>query len=161
MARYDMLGMTLRRIIGNTSMDQELAYAGDLSPWQAWDRLADDPVSRLIDVRTQPEWQFVGRPDLRQHGKEPVLLAWQLYPDMRPNPDFIADLERLGIGRDEPLLLLCRSGQRSRAAAAALTAAGFTAAFNIVDGFEGPRDEANHRGTSVGWKALDLPWVQD
>ena len=58
-------------------------------------------------------------------------------------------------------MLLCRSGQRSRAAATALTAAGFTSAYNIADGFEGSRDEAGHRGTSSGWKALDLPWLQD
>ena len=156
-----MLGMALRRIIGEASVEPELAYAGDLTPWQAWDRLSDDPEALLIDVRTMPEWQFVGRPDLRQHGKEPVLLAWQLYPDMRPNPDFVSDLEKRGVNRSTPLLLLCRSGQRSRAAATALTAAGFTSAYNIADGFEGSRDEAGHRGTSGGWKALDLPWLQD
>ena len=36
-----------------------------------------------------------------------------------------------------PVLLLCRSGARSRAAAIALTRAGFAQAFNIADGFEG------------------------
>jgi len=155
-----MLGITLRRIIGDATVRPDRTYAGDLSPWQAWDRLSDDPASVLVDVRTEPEWHFVGRPDLRQLGQEPVFLAWQLYPDMRPNPNFIGDLKTFGINRNTPLLLLCRSGQRSRAAAVALTAEGFTAAYNIADGFEGPRDDAGHRGTSVGWKALDLPWVQ-
>lgn len=156
----DMLGTTLRRIIGDAIVAPDKSYAGDLSPWQAWDRLTDDPDAILVDVRTEPEWQFVGRPDLRQLGREPVFLAWQLYPDMRQNPKFLDELQRLGINKQTPLLLLCRSGQRSRAAAIALTAEGFTAAYNVADGFEGPRDQVGHRGTSVGWKALDLPWVQ-
>ena len=155
-----MLGVALRRIIGETTVAPDKSYAGDLSPWQAWDRLTDDPTAVLVDVRTEPEWQFVGRPDLRQLGREPVFVPWQLYPDMRGNLTFQDDLRKFGINKNTPLLLLCRSGQRSRAAAIALTADGFTAAYNIADGFEGPRDDSGHRGVAGGWKALDLPWVQ-
>lgn len=155
-----MLASTLRRIIGEPNVATEKTYAGDLSSWQAWDRLTDDPDSVLVDVRTEPEWHFVGRPDLRQLGRDPVFVSWQFYPDMRRNPNFSAELKSFGINRNKPVLLLCRSGQRSCAAAVALTAEGFTAAYNIADGFEGPRDESGHRGASVGWKALDLPWVQ-
>jgi rhodanese-related sulfurtransferase len=65
-----------------------------------------------------------------------------------------------GKAKDAPVLFLCRSGARSRAAAVALTAEGFHAAYNIVGGFEGDLDEARHRGQRNGWKAAGLPWVQ-
>jgi rhodanese-related sulfurtransferase len=57
-------------------------------------------------------------------------------------------------------MLLCRSGARSRAAAIALTGAGFAQAFNIGDGFEGDVDPQGHRGNRNGWKAANLPWRQ-
>lgn len=155
-----MIGATLRRIIGDATLEKSTPYAGDLSPWQAWDRLSDDPNAILVDVRTEPEWHFVGRPDLRQLGREAIFVAWQLYPDMRPNPTFIDQIEAAGARRDTPLLLVCRSGQRSRAAATELAAAGYAAVYNVSDGFEGPRDKSGHRGETAGWKALDLPWVQ-
>jgi rhodanese-related sulfurtransferase len=59
------------------------------------------------------------------------------------------------------VLLLCRSGGRSRAAAIALTGAGFKACYNIVEGFEGDRDGLGHRGSVGGWKAAGLPWRQN
>ena len=57
------------------------------------------------------------------------------------------------------MLFLCRSGVRSIAAAQAATAAGITPAYNITEGFEGPLDDAGHRG-GAGWKATGLPWRQ-
>ena len=62
--------------------------------------------------------------------------------------------------RDRPVLLLCRSGQRSRFAAEALTALGYETCFNVADGFEGPPDDRHHRGATAGWKASGLPWIQ-
>ena len=63
--------------------------------------------------------------------------------------------------RDDVLLLLCRSGARSVAAAQALTEARFRNAFNILEGFEGELDEAQQRGSRGGWRFLRLPWIQD
>jgi rhodanese-related sulfurtransferase len=57
-------------------------------------------------------------------------------------------------------LFLCRSGARSRAAAAALTRIGFEKAFNVAGGFEGDLDGEGHRGAITGWKAAGLPWRQ-
>ncbi|MGZ9035358.1 MAG: rhodanese-like domain-containing protein, partial [Rhodospirillales bacterium] len=59
-----------------------------------------------------------------------------------------------------PVVLICRSGARSRAAAIALTAAGFGPCYNVVSGFEGDPDPLRHRGTVSGWKVEGLPWVQ-
>jgi rhodanese-related sulfurtransferase len=65
-----------------------MAYAGDLRPTEAWELLKAEPAAQLVDVRTRPEWTFVGIPDLDSIGKKPVLLAWQDYPAMQINPTF-------------------------------------------------------------------------
>jgi len=143
-----------------------MSYAGDVSPKEAWEILAKEPGAVLIDVRTRPEWGFVGVPDLRNLGKKAILLSWQVYPEMAVDPDFVAKLKtelKTGAGRDPaaPLLFLCRSGARSRAAAEAATAAGFSRCYNVAEGFEGDKDGSSHRGQRGGWKFAALPWIQD
>ena len=63
------------------------------------------------------------------------------------------------MNQDSKLYFLCRSGSRSRAAAIAMTVAGFNTCFNIIDGFEGNLDGSERRGVG-GWKAAGLPWFQ-
>tara|TARA_B100000161_G_scaffold237977_1_gene188627 strand:- start:169 stop:663 length:495 start_codon:yes stop_codon:yes gene_type:complete len=135
-------------------------YAGDLSPRESWRLLGEDPRAVLIDVRTQPEWAFVGLPDLGSLGKNILPLSWQVFPAMTVNPDFVGALRAAGLTEDQPLLFLCRSGVRSAHAAMAATAAGFDQAFNVAEGFEGGVDGAGHRGTVDGWKVAGLPWRQ-
>ena len=138
-----------------------MSYAGDVSPMEAWKGLSGNPKAVLIDVRTQPEWTFVGVPDLRSLGKKTGFVCWQVYPQMQVDPDFVAKVEQLtGADREAPLYFICRSGARSRSAAQALTAAGYRQCFNVADGFEGNVDNQGHRGTTGGWKASNLPWVQ-
>jgi rhodanese-related sulfurtransferase len=136
-------------------------YAGDVTAAEAWDMLKSDPHAQLIDVRTTAEWSFVGRPDISGLGRETQLVEWQVFPTMRPNPAFVADATRAaGAAKDAPVLFLCRSGARSRSAAIAMTAAGYTRAYNISGGFEGDLDGDAHRGKQNGWKASGLPWKQ-
>jgi rhodanese-related sulfurtransferase len=135
-------------------------YAGDVSPSDAWQLLSENKDAVLVDVRTTAEWNYVGVPDLSQLGKQPVLLEWQVYPTMQVNADFVAALSKNGIGGERPVLFLCRSGVRSKAAAQAMTQAGATRCYNISDGFEGPMDKAGHRGAVAGWKQSGLPWQQ-
>jgi len=136
-------------------------YAGDLTPSEAWTLLAQDPDAQLVDVRTAAEWAFVGQPDLSRLGRKVHGVEWQSFRARAPNPSFVAQAsEVLGGRKDAPALFLCRSGGRSRAAAAAMTAAGFTRAHNILGGFEGDLDEESHRGRANGWKADNLPWQQ-
>ena len=126
--------------------------------------LSSQQNATLVDVRTQAEWAFVGVPDLRPIGKEPLLAEWQSFPPSGPNPEFVAavsdQLVKKGLDQDAPIYFLCRSGVRSQAAAIALTQVGYTQCFNISDGFEGPLDADGHRGTQSGWKAAGLPWIQ-
>ena len=137
-----------------------MTYAGDVTPSDAWSAIGRDKAAQLIDVRTKPEWQFVGVPDLSSHGKKTVLLAWQDYPAMQLNPGFVELLARAVPDREAPLYFLCRSGARSKAAAMAATHAGYKRCYNVLDGFEGGLDPARHRG-KAGWKASGLPWLQD
>ncbi len=135
-------------------------YAGDITSAEAWQRLRDDPKAVLVDVRTTAEWQFIGLPDLSELGKQAVCVEWQTYPDMAVNGGFAAAMHNAGVDETATVLLLCRSGVRSRKAAIALTAAGFGECINVADGFEGPLDADGHRGSQIGWKASGLPWRQ-
>lgn len=136
------------------------SYAGDVSPQEAWNVLSKNSNAVLVDVRTLPEWNFVGVSDLSSISKEPVFEEWQCYPTMKVNEKFVADVSAKIGGKDTPILFICRSGARSRAAAVAFAAQGFSHAYNVAGGFEGDLDDARHRGNRNGWKAAGLPWKQ-
>jgi rhodanese-related sulfurtransferase len=138
-----------------------MSYAGDVSPSQAWQMLSQDASARLVDVRTRPEWGFVGVPDLASLGKKTMFLSWQDYPAMLVNPGFAAEIAKAIPDKDAPILFLCRSGARSKAAAMALTAMGYSHCYNVSEGFEGALDAERHRGRAGGWKAAGLPWAQE
>lgn len=135
-------------------------YEGDLTAAEAWRFLEEDPEALLIDVRTVAEWVYVGLPDISRLGRTVVCVQWNVWPQMEVNRDFVAHLQAEGVSRDRPLLLICRSGQRSRDAAIALTAEGFGPCYNVSDGFEGDLNEVKHRGIKNGWKVAGLPWIQ-
>ncbi|MCF8587557.1 rhodanese-like domain-containing protein [Gordonia liuliyuniae] len=136
-----------------------MSYAGDITPRDAWERLAADPKAVLVDCRTRAEWSFVGVPDVSSLGKQTIFIEWVDYPNGARNPSFVDELRAAGVADDDEVLFLCRSGQRSIGAAETATAAGIVAAYNVLDGFEGGIDPSGHRG-SVGWRAEDLPWRQ-
>lgn len=131
-------------------------YAGDLTPAEAWRLLQAEQGAILVDVRTDAEWRAVGVPDLASMGKAPLLIEWQDLAG-RPNPHFVVEVRRQAASSDAPVLLLCRSGVRSRSAAVALTEAGYRACYNVTDGFEGPPGPDGRR-TVAGWKVDGLPW---
>lgn len=126
-------------------------YAGDVSPQLAWQWVVSGQAV-LVDVRTDAEREWVGFvPDA-------VPLAWKQWPGMVPNPDFDDGLRRLAEdGRK--LLLLCRSGVRSIAAARRATELGIEA-YNVLEGFEGDPDAHAQRGRRGGWRFRGLPWRQ-
>jgi rhodanese-related sulfurtransferase len=135
-------------------------YAGDVDVTEAWRRLSEDPEAVLIDVRTTAEWNFVGLPDLSPLEKQVLQSEWKSFPSMALNPDFLAEVEQADIDKNAAVLLLCRSGQRSRDAAIRLTAAGYKNCYNVAGGFEGDKNAAGHRGTVGGWQFAGLPWIQ-
>ncbi len=131
-------------------------YKADVSPRQAFEAIRDDMNAVMIDVRTGPEWMFVGQPKIARLAN----VSWQVFPAMAVNPDFEAQVRRAGVSEDHEIFLLCRSGVRSAAAARALTEAGFKNCYNIAGGFEGDLDDQSQRGHNNGWKAEGLPWQQ-
>jgi rhodanese-related sulfurtransferase len=132
----------------------------NVPPAQVWEALRSDPQAQLVDVRTEAEWNFVGLPDLAPAAKQAVLIQWQVFPSMQLNENFTDQLKQAGLTPDHHLYFICRSGQRSLAAAQAAQAEGFAHVHNVAEGFEGPPDGAGHRGTVAGWKARHLPWRQ-
>jgi len=126
----------------------------NLNPQQAWELLQQNTKAVLVDVRSKIEHAFVGHPPGAVH------IPWKEAPDWQVNPKFVAEVERVVLDKNAPVLLLCRSGQRSLDAASALEAAGFSRLVNIVDGFEGPLDQHKHRGNLGGWRFSGLPWEQ-
>jgi rhodanese-related sulfurtransferase len=145
---------------GQIRCSGDATMVDNVPPGQVWAALRENPQAQLCDVRTEPEWAFVGLPDLSAAGKQPVLIPWQVYPSMQVNQDFVANLQQAGFTPEHHIYFLCRSGARSLAAAQAAQAAGFPHVYNIADGFEGPPDGEGHRGVRAGWKADNLPWQQ-
>jgi rhodanese-related sulfurtransferase len=130
-----------------------MSYAGDLTPQEAWDKLQQGAI--LVDVRTEGEWAHIGIPDTKATDNDPLFIQWT-FPGGIPNPDFINDLSlQAPENPSTELLFLCRSGQRSIAAATAATQAGFTS-YNVLEGFEGEPDRYGER-TVNGWKNRGLP----
>lgn len=126
----------------------------NLDPQQAWDLLQSNSDAVLVDVRTKVEHSFVGHPS------SAISIPWKEAPDWQVNSQFVAEVKKIVLDRNVPVLLLCRSGQRSLDAAKALEEAGYQWLINIVDGFEGALDEHKHRGNLGGWRFQSLPWEQ-
>ncbi|MDD2863740.1 MAG: rhodanese-like domain-containing protein [Methylococcales bacterium] len=126
----------------------------NLNPQQTWDFLQQNPNAALIDVRTKMEHLFVGHPPKAIH------IPWKEAPDWQLNPNFVAQVRQVVSNPNTPILLLCRSGQRSLEAAAALQASGYTHLINIEEGFEGALDDNKQRGNVNGWRFAGLPWQQ-
>ena len=139
-------------------------YGGDVSAKECWEVLKNTPDCVLVDVRTTAEWAYVGTPDLTALGKDLLRLEWQSFPTMETSPEFpdrlTAMLNEQGATPETPVFFICRSGARSSHAAAAATSAGWRQSFNVATGFEGDRDQQNHRGSISGWKFEGLPWTQ-
>ncbi len=127
-------------------------YAGDVTPQLAW-AWVQGGEAVLIDVRTDAEREWVG------YVPGSIGLAWKQWPGMALNPAFDAGVQAAA-SPGKKLVLLCRSGVRSIAAAKRATELGLTA-YNILEGFEGDADEQGQRGRKGGWRYQGLPWRQN
>jgi rhodanese-related sulfurtransferase len=128
-----------------------VSYAGALLPAEA--HALQKQGAKLVDVRTKPELLYVGRIP------GSVTLEWQTYPGNEANPGFLGELAT-AVGKDGPVMFICRSGARSHSAAEAATKAGWRECYNVLEGFEGDKDGEQHRNTVGGWRKAGLPWIQ-
>jgi len=127
----------------------------NLNPQQAWDFIQQNTNAMLIDVRTKAEYTDIGHPIGAIH------IAWQEQFGAPVNPNFITEVSKTVPEPSTPILLLCRSGQRSLSAAKALEQVGYQTLINIVNGFEGDPDSNQQRGNLNGWRFHGLPWQHD
>jgi len=135
---------------------------GQLSPKQAWQMIQDNPRTILVDIRSTMEYLFVGHP------RGAVHIAWIDEPNWTVDPHFVTRVRELMLGGAicdveegcAPVILICRSGKRSKEAGKALMDAGIRNVYHVDEGFEGDLDENHHRSTLGGWRFHDLPWNQ-
>jgi rhodanese-related sulfurtransferase len=131
----------------------KLPYAGALLPAEAYALMQFLPGAKMVDVRTRAELEWVGRVP------GGVSIEWNTWPGSARNPNFISEFETQ-IDRNAVVMFLCRSGVRSHNAAIAVTEAGHTDAYNILQGFEGDKDADGQRNKLGGWRFAGLPWAQ-
>ena len=134
-----------------TQIQPATGYAGDVPAELAWQWLQSGEAV-LVDVRTDAEREWVG--------KVPgaIAVAWKQWPGMAANQNFDEQL-RAAVPEGKKVVLLCRSGVRSVAAAQRATGLGIEA-YNILEGFEGDVDANGQRGRQSGWRKRGLPWNQ-
>jgi rhodanese-related sulfurtransferase len=124
-----------------------------LTPLQTHEFLQSRPEAVFIDVRSELEYLFVGHPI------GAILIPWYNTPDWDLNPHFVAEV-KMAASLNRPVVLICRSGNRSVEAGLKLEAAGLGEVYNVLHGFEGDLDEHHRRGTVNGWRFDGLPWEQ-
>lgn len=133
-----------------------------LSAEKAWDLIQKEPKVAFIDVLSDMEYLFIGHP------LGSVNIPWIEEPNWEVNPHFVRDVRKLVLGgvidspehHSVPVLLICRSGNRSDEAGKLLVENGFKRVYNIVQGFEGELDENHQRNTIASWRFDNLPWEQ-
>jgi len=102
----------------------------------------------LLDVRTQDEWDNIGRPDGERLGLITHFVTIIRSPDPSANKEFIEEVKKV-IDTNKELLVMCKAGGRSMMASEILSQENINCT-NISDGFEG-------NGENLGWKNEGLP----
>ena len=133
----------------------------NLSPVEAYELINKDSRSLLVDIRSNMEFLFVGHPQGSIH------VPWIDEPDWVINPHFVTEIRQLLLGGvskqgegSAPIILICRSGKRSKDAGKVLLEAGLTNVYHVDEGFEGDLDANHHRSSIGGWRYHGLPWEQ-
>lgn len=134
----------------------------EISAKQAYEMLESNPKGLLVDIRSSMEFLFVGHPVGAVH------IPWIDEPDWDINPHFVAEVRKLLLGgavcdEDEgcvPVILICRSGKRSKQAGQRLLDEGLSNIYHVDEGFEGELDDHHHRSSLGGWRFCGLPWEQ-
>ena len=107
--------------------------------------LTTGPKKILLDVRTQEEWDSVGKPD----GDKIELKTYFLEIKRNSIFDFVKEFKNFNINKDHEILVICKSGERSQISAELLFRENYKT-INISDGFEGSSE-------GEGWINSGLP----
>ena len=114
----------------------------------------------LVDVRCEIEYEYIGHP------VDAINIVWKKYPGWKINETFAAEVDFAvsnlrKSAKKTPILLICRSGARSRDAAKCLSENHYEELYNVEEGFEGDKNSEGRRSSSNGWRFHGLPWIQD
>jgi rhodanese-related sulfurtransferase len=133
--------------------ERNLPYSGALTPLEAMQILELAPLAKLVDVRSHAELDLVGKIP------KAISIEWAFYPGWTVNHDFENHLA-MQVDKETLVMFICRSGARSHNAATLASKAGFTEAYNVLEGFEGEiNPDTKQRGSINGWKLAGLPWT--
>jgi rhodanese-related sulfurtransferase len=123
----------------------------------------------FLDLRTRAEAMFVGMAD-GLDGLVPFVELQELMTDwdtqrgaykLEPFQDFVPEVSRRlqlkGLSKNDVVILICRSGDRSARGANRLAEDGYTQVYSVIDGFEGDMSPEGRRAVN-GWKNAGLPW---
>ena len=124
-----------------------------LEPRQAYEYLQANPDALFVDCRSEMEFLFVGHP------VGAMMIPWNDGPDWEINPHFASQVKKAA-SVNRPVVIICRSGNRSLDAGSALEHAGFSNVYNVLHGFEGELNEHHQRNSTSGWRFEGLPWEQ-
>ena len=113
----------------------------------------------LVDVRCEIEYEYIGHP------VDAINIVWKKYPGWEINETFAAEVDLAVSNQGQsakktPILLICRSGARSRDAAECLYEHHYLEVYNVEEGFEGDKNNEARRSSVNGWRCHGLPWVQ-
>jgi rhodanese-related sulfurtransferase len=144
-----------------------------LTPRQAADFVAKNKAKVLfLDVRTRAEAVYTGMatpidalvpyvefPEMHADwGWDETRGAYKYEPFNDFAPEVARRLKEKGLAKDDAIVLMCRSGDRSSRAANLLADLGYTRVYSVVGGFEGPANEKTGMRDVGGWKVAKLPW---
>lgn len=147
--------LTVIKIIADAKkrgVENNLPYAGAVTPQEAYQLLQCNPIAKLVDVRALAELELVGRIPAA------INIEWAFYPGMVPNPDFTNQLNTQ-LDKEAVVIFMCRTGGRSHNAAVVAQQQGFKHAYNMIEGFEGESNAEKQRTLINGWKHAGLPWT--
>jgi len=141
-----------------------------LSPTEAHEMVKASPEKVLfVDVRTPEELYFVG---YAEGVDKNIPLAYVDYSKLnkkgkkfasKKNKNLVSQVEAAlkakGLTKEDKIIFICRSGDRSASAAALMDKAGYKKVYSIVTGTEGDKDKETKKRTVNGWKNDSLPWT--
>ncbi len=123
----------------------------------------------FVDVRTRAEAQFLGMATpvdalVPYVEFQDFMTDWdesRSFYKLEPFNDFVPEIARRlqekGLTKNDPVVLMCRSGERSSRGADLLASSGYTRVYTVVYGFEGELSDSGRRNLN-GWKNAGLPW---
>ena len=106
--------------------------------------IENNPDTVLLDVRTEDEWNTVGKPNTKDLGIKSFFIT------ISQDQSFLDNVKK-NINKKNQVLVMCAAGGRSIIAANLLANEGYNT-LNVSDGFSGNAQDP-------GWKNLGLPSV--